>query len=147
MKELVMYSYKNKFLHCESINIKDLHKEFGSPFYCYSSNILEEKYTELKKALKNNNSLICFSLKSNSNQSIIKTCSSMGSGADVVSIGELKRAIKAGIPTNKIVFSGVGKTSEEIIFAIKNNILMINVESISELNQISSLASSSKTVE
>ena len=70
----------------------------------------------------------------------------MGSGADVVSIGELKRAIKAGIPTNKIVFSGVGKTSEEIIFAIKNNILMLNVESISELNQISSLASSSNLI-
>ena len=136
-----MYSYKNKFL-----NIKDLHKEFGSPFYCYSSSILEDKYTKLKKALKNDNSLICFSLKSNSNQSIIKTFSLMGSGADVVSIGELKRAIKAGIPTNKIVFSGVGKTSEEIIFAIKNNILMLNVESISELNQISSLASSSNLI-
>ena len=141
-----MYSYKNKFLHCESVNIKDLHKEFGSPFYCYSSSILEDKYTKLKKALKNDNSLICFSLKSNSNQSIIKTFSLMGSGADVVSIGELKRAIKAGIPTNKIVFSGVGKTSEEIIFAIKNNILMLNVESISELNQISSIASSSNLI-
>ena len=84
--------------------------------------------------------LVCFSLKANSNQSIIKTFSSLGSGADVVSIGELKRALKAKIPPNKIVFSGVGKNTDEIIFAIKNKILMINVESISELKQISTQA-------
>ena len=135
-----MYSYKNKNLHCENINLIELSKKVGSPFYCYSSKILESKYSELTDAFKEEDLLVCFSLKANSNQSIIKTFSSMGSGADVVSIGELKRAIKAGIPTNKIVFSGVGKTSEEIIFAIKNKILMINVESISELKQISTQA-------
>ena len=135
-----MYSYKNKNLHCENINLIELSKKVGSPFYCYSSKILESKYSELTDAFKEGDLLVCFSLKANSNQSIIKTFSSLGSGADVVSIGELKRALKAKIPPNKIVFSGVGKNTDEIIFAIKNKILMINVESISELKQISTQA-------
>ena len=135
-----MYSYKNKNLHCENINLIELSKKVGSPFYCYSSKILESKYSELIDAFKEEDLLVCFSLKANSNQSIIKTFSSLGSGADVVSIGELKRALKAKIPPNKIVFSGVGKNTDEIIFAIKNKILMINVESISELKQISTQA-------
>ena len=135
-----MYSYKNKNLHCENINLIELSKKVGSPFYCYSSKILESKYNELTDAFKEEDLLVCFSLKANSNQSIIKTFSSLGSGADVVSIGELKRALKAKIPPNKIVFSGVGKNTDEIIFAIKNKILMINVESISELKQISTQA-------
>ena len=135
-----MYSYKNKNLHCENINLIELSKKVGSPFYCYSSKILESKYSELTDAFKEEDILVCFSLKANSNQSIIKTFSSLGSGADVVSIGELKRALKAKIPPNKIVFSGVGKNTDEIIFAIKNKILMINVESISELKQISTQA-------
>ena len=137
-----MYSYKNKNLHCENINLIELSKKVGSPFYCYSSKILESKYSELTDAFKEEDLLVCFSLKANSNQSIIKTFSSLGSGADVVSIGELKRALKAKIPPNKIVFSGVGKNTDEIIFAIKNKILMINVESISELKQISTQAAS-----
>ena len=135
-----MYSYKNKNLHCENINLIELSKKVGSPFYCYSSKILESKYSELTDAFKEEDLLVCFSLKANSNQSIIKTFSSLGSGADVVSIGELKRALKAKIPPNKIVFSGVGKNTDEIIFAIKNKIFMINVESISELKQISTQA-------
>lgn len=135
-----MYSYKNKNLHCENINLIELSKKVGSPFYCYSSKILESKYSELTDAFKEEDLLVCFSLKANSNQSIIKTFSSLGSGADVVSIGELKRALKAKIPPNKIVFSGVGKNTDEIIFAIKNKILMINVESISELKQIATQA-------
>ena len=135
-----MYSYKNKNLHCENINLIELSKKVGSPFYCYSSKILESKYSELTDAFREEDLLVCFSLKANSNQSIIKTFSSLGSGADVVSIGELKRALKAKIPPNKIVFSGVGKNTDEIIFAIKNKILMINVESISELKQISTQA-------
>ena len=136
-----MYSYKNKNLYCENINLSEIAKDLGSPFYCYSSKILETKYKELANALHENDFLVCFSLKANSNQSIIKTFSTLGSGADVVSIGELKRALKAGIPANKIVFSGVGKNVDELIYAIKNNILMINVESISELKQISAQAS------
>ena len=135
-----MYSYKNKNLHCENIDLIEVSKKLGSPFYCYSSKILESKYSELTDAFKEEDLLVCFSLKANSNQSIIKTFSSLGSGADVVSIGELKRALKAKIPPNKIVFSGVGKNTDEIIFAIKNKILMINVESISELKQISTQA-------
>ena len=135
-----MYSYKNKNLHCENIDLIELSKKLGSPFYCYSSKILESKYNDLTNAFKEEDLLVCFSLKANSKQSIIKTFSSLGSGADVVSIGELKRALKAKIPPNKIVFSGVGKNTDEIIFAIKNKILMINVESISELKQIATQA-------
>ena len=137
-----MYSYINNQLHCENVDISELSNEIGSPFYCYSSEILTNKYSEIERAFEGKDLLICYSLKANSNQSIIKTFSSMGSGADVVSMGELKRALKAGIPNDKIVFSGVGKSPEEINFALKNNILMINVESVAELNKISELASS-----
>ena len=122
-----MYSYINNQLHCENVDISELSNEIGSPFYCYSSEILTNKYSEIERAFEGKDLLICYSLKANSNQSIIKTFSSMGSGADVVSMGELKRALKAGIPNDKIVFSGVGKSPEEINFALKNNILMINV--------------------
>ena len=132
-----MYSYINNQLHCENVDISELSNEIGSPFYCYSSEILTNKYSEIERAFEGKDLLICYSLKANSNQSIIKTFSSMGSGADVVSMGELKRALKAGIPNDKIVFSGVGKSPEEINFALKNNILMINVESVAELNKIS----------
>jgi len=136
-----MYSYINNQLHCENVDISKLSNEIGLPFYCYSSEILESKYSEIERAFNGKNLLTCYSLKANSNQSIIKTFASMGSGADVVSMGELKRALKAGIPNDKIVFSGVGKSLEEINFAITNNILMINVESISELMKISEQAS------
>ena len=100
-----MYSYINNQLHCENVDISELSNEIGSPFYCYSSEILTNKYSEIERAFEGKDLLICYSLKANSNQSIIKTFSSMGSGADVVSMGELKRALKAGIPNDKIVVS------------------------------------------
>ena len=121
------FNYINGELLIESINVSDIAKKIKTPFYCYSLNHLKEQYTKLDKSIELEDYEICFSIKSNSNQSIIKTFSKLGSGADVVSIGELKRALKAGIPSKKIVFSGVGKTSEEIEYAIKNDILMFNV--------------------
>jgi len=137
-----MYSYINNNLHCENVNISELYNEIGSSFYCYSSEILENQFTKISDAFKGKDCTVCYSLKANSNQSIIKTFSLMGSGADVVSLGELKRALKENIPTDKIVFSGVGKTTEEIDYAINQEIMMINIESIPELKKISERASS-----
>ena len=134
------FNYKNGELLIEGINVSDIAEKIKTPFYCYSLNHLKEQYTKLDESIELKDYEICFSIKSNSNQSIIKTFSKLGSGADVVSIGELKRALKAGIPSKKIVFSGVGKTSEEIEYAIKNDILMFNVESISELKKISQIS-------
>ena len=137
-----MYSYINNNLHCENVNISELYNKIGSSFYCYSSEILESQFTKINDAFKGKDFTVCYSLKANSNQSIIRTFSLMGSGADVVSLGELKRALKENIPTDKIVFSGVGKTTEEIDYAINQEIMMINVESIPELKKISERASS-----
>lgn len=131
------FNYKNSELTVENITISKIAEEIKTPFYCYSLDNLKEQYKKLDQSISLKNYHICYSVKSNSNQSIIKTFSKLGSGADVVSIGELKRALMAGIPAKKIVFSGIGKSSEEIQYAIKNNILMFNVESISELKKIS----------
>ena len=131
------FNYENGELKIEDINLSEIAKKIKTPFYCYSYNHLKEQYSKLDQSINLEDYHICYSIKSNSNQSIIKTFSKLGSGADVVSMGELKRALKAGIPSQKIVFSGIGKSSEEIEFAIKNNILMFNVESIGELKKLS----------
>ncbi len=97
---------------------------------------MKDQYSSLDNSINLKDYEICYAVKSNSNQSIIKNFANMGSGADVVSIGEMKRALKANISPNKIVFSGVGKNSNEIRFALENDILMFNVESVSELKKI-----------
>ena len=124
----------------ENITALKLAKIYKTPFYCYSLGQLQENYRSLKDSFKNINPLICFSIKSNSNLALIKELKKMGSGADVVSVGELLKAIKAGINSKKIVFSGVGKTEEEILTAIKKRVLLINVESESEVNLINKIA-------
>ena len=130
------FKFKNNVLHVENVSINNLKKKFGTPFYCYSTNTIIEKFNEFKKYFNNSNITICYALKANPNIAILKILSKLGCGAEVVSIGELLRALKAGISNNKIVFSGVGKTSEELEYAIKNNILQINVESSDELELI-----------
>ena len=134
------FTYKESRLSAENIDLADLVKSISTPFYCYSLSSLQDKYKTLSSSYKNDNLLICYSIKANSNQSIIKCFSDLGSGADVVSIGELKRALKAKIPNKKIVFSGVGKTTEEINYALEKDILMFNVESLDELKHLSVLA-------
>ena len=129
--------YEKGNLTFDNLIIKDITKEIETPFYCYSLNYLKDQYKNLNNAINLQNYEICYAVKSNSNQSIIKNFANMGSGADVVSIGEMKRALKANISPNKIVFSGVGKNSNEIRFALENDILMFNVESVSELKKIS----------
>ena len=133
--------YKNKNLFVESVSVKKLTSKFNTPFYLYSEESIIENYKSFLNNFKKSKPLICFSVKANSNIQILKVLKKMGSGADVVSGGELLKAIKSGIKPNKIVFSGVGKTEEEIRLAIKKNILLINVESENEallINKISS---------
>ena len=137
---MINYNYKKGNLIFDDLNIKNITKEVETPFYCYSLNYLKDQYSSLDNSIKLKDYEICYAIKSNSNQSIIKNFANMGSGADVVSIGEMKRALKANIPPNKIVFSGVGKNSNEIKFALENDILMFNVESVSELKKISNEA-------
>ena len=127
-------------LWIENISALRLAKKYKTPFYCYSLKQLKENYTFFKNTFRKINPLICFSVKSKSNINILKELKKMGSGADVVSIGELLKSIKAGIKNNKIVFSGVGKTEEEILTAINKKVLLINVESENEANLINKIA-------
>ena len=137
-------NYINKKLSISGINIQAVAKKFGTPAYCYSYNQLKENINNFKKNFKSFSPLICFAIKSNTNVNLIKEISKFGLGADVVSLGELMKALKAGIKPNKIVFSGVGKTTEEINFAINKKILLINAESKSEILEIERIAKKNK---
>ncbi len=132
--------YINKRLTLEKINFQRIAKKFGTPFYCYSYSKLKENVNKFKENFKSFSPLICFAIKSNTNVNLIREIKKFGLGADVVSLGELMIAIKAGIKPNKIVFSGVGKTSNELNFAINKKILLINAESLSEIMEINRLA-------
>jgi len=132
--------YINKKLTLEKINFQKIANKFGTPFYSYSYSKLKENINNFKKSFKSFSPLICFAVKSNTNVHIIREIKKLGLGADVVSMGELMLALKAGINPNKIVFSGVGKTSEEISFAIDKKILLINAESLSEIKEINRIA-------
>ena len=132
--------YNNKSLSIEKVRVEDLAKKFGTPTYCYSYKKLKENINNFKKNFKSFNSLICFAVKSNTNINLIKEIKKLGLGADVVSMGELMIALKAGIEPKKIVFSGVGKTPAEISYAIDKKILLINAESESEIIQIEKIA-------
>ncbi len=132
--------YKNNNLFVEKISVKRLVSKYKSPFYLYSNSNIVQNYRLFYNNFRKTNPLICFSVKANSNLQILKILKNMGSGADVVSGGELLKALKSGIKPNKIVFSGVGKTEEELRLAIKKRILLINVESENEailINKIS----------
>ena len=124
----------------ENISALNLTKKYKTPFYCYSLSQIKNNYYNLANTFKTIKPIICFSIKSNSNLTLLKELRKIGSGADVVSAGELLKATKAGINPKKIVFSGIGKTEEEIKMAIKKNVLLINVESESELNLINKVS-------
>jgi diaminopimelate decarboxylase len=138
--------YKNKIFSVENISVNKLTKKFATPIYCYSYKELNKNIINFKKNFKSFNPLICFSVKSNNNINLLKEIKKLGCGADVVSIGELMIALKAGINKNKIVFSGVGKTFDELNYAINKNILLINSESISEVLQIEKIAKLKKKI-
>jgi len=132
--------YINKKLTIEKINLQKIANKFGTPFYSYSYSKMKENINSFKRNFKSISPLICFAVKSNTNINIIREIKKFGLGADVVSLGELMMALKAGINPNKIVFSGVGKKSNEISFAIDKKILLINAESLSEIKEINRLA-------
>ncbi|WP_420559927.1 diaminopimelate decarboxylase [Tepidicaulis sp.] len=134
------FAYKNGVLHAEDVALSDIAAKIGTPFYCYSRATIERHYQVFADAFKGTDTLICYSVKANSNLAVIKLLADLGSGADVVSQGELRRALAAGIAPEKIVFSGVGKTEEEMRFALETGILQFNVESEPELEQLSKVA-------
>jgi len=123
-----------------AINFKELAEKYQTPYYVYDFDYITQQYTELKDAFKARKSLISYAVKANSNLSVVKHLGDQGSGADCVSIGEVKRAIKVGIAKYKIIFSGVGKTDIEIKEALELDILMINVESEAELHRVALVA-------
>ena len=129
-------SYESNKLKMEEFFLHDLAKQFKTPVYCYSVSQIKHNFIELKNSFINCKPLICYAVKANFNKNIIKILANLGAGADVVSMGELKQSIKNGISKNKIVFSGVGKTLEELKFAIKKQIKQINVESEEELEDV-----------
>ena len=132
--------YSSQELKIDGYKAKTLVQKYSTPLYCYSFKKIRANIDNFKKNFKEVNPLICFSVKSNSNKILLKEIGKMGLGADVVSIGELVRALKSGIRSNKIVFSGVGKTANEIDYAIKKKILLINTESKSEILEIEKIA-------
>ena len=136
-KQSKMINYQNNKPFVEGVAIEDIASSHATPMYVYSQTKIEEKYNELKNAL---NAEIFYAVKANSNQAIIKLMYKLGAGADVVSVGELERAITAGINPKKIIFEGIGKSKEDISFAISNNIRLINVESIDEIQRINNVA-------
>jgi diaminopimelate decarboxylase len=133
-------NYKGNHLSVEEVLVSDIADKVSTPFYCYSLQSIIDSYSKIKGVFKNFSPLICYSLKANSNLAIVKTLANLGSGADVGSEGELRKALKAGIPPNKIVFSGVGKSINEILYALESEIYQFNVESEAELNFINSIA-------
>src|SRR2546430_8507225 len=134
------FDLRNGVLHAEAVNLSELADAVGTPFYCYSTATLERHYRVFTEAFAGEKTLVCYAMKANSNQSVLRTLARLGAGADVVSGGELKRALAAGIPPNKILFSGVGKTEIELRAALAADILCINVESEPELELLSKLA-------
>jgi diaminopimelate decarboxylase len=137
------FTYRDGTLHAEQLPIAALAEAVGTPFYCYSAATLRRHYTVLDEALAEaglSERLICYSVKANSNLAVIATLAQLGAGADIVSQGELRRALEAGVPAEKIVFSGVGKTAEEMRAALAVGILQFNVESLSEIDLLADTA-------
>jgi len=134
------FAYRDGVLHAEAVNLAKLAQAVGTPFYCYSTATLERHYRVFAEAFADVPALVCYAVKANSNQAVLATLARLGCGADVVSGGELKRALAAGVPPDKIMFSGIGKTSAELAQALDENILCVNVESESELELLSTIA-------
>lgn len=135
------FDYKNGALHAEDVAIEEIARAVGTPFYCYSTATLTRHYQVFASAFDDIPSLVCYAMKANSNQAVLKTLGKLGAGMDVVSEGELRRARAADVPASKIVFSGVGKTEAEQAYALDEDILCFNVESEPELLQLSRVAS------
>ena len=134
------FAYRNGVLHAEGVSIAALADAVGTPFYCYSTATIERHYRVFAGAFADVDALVCYAVKANSNQAVIATLAQLGAGADVVSEGELKRAHAAGMPADRILFSGVGKSARELALAVESGILCVNVESEPELALLSEIA-------
>ncbi|MGA7432220.1 MAG: diaminopimelate decarboxylase [Xanthobacteraceae bacterium] len=134
------FDSRSGVLHAEGVDLTTLADAVGTPFYCYSSATIERHYKVFAGAFADVDALVCYAMKANSNQAVIATLAKLGAGADVVSGGELLRARAAGVPPDKIMFSGVGKTTDELVLAVEQNILCVNVESEPELELLSGIA-------
>lgn len=134
------FEYRDGALHAENVPVSRIAAAVGTPFYCYSTATLERHYRVFSGAFADIDALVCYALKANSNQAVVATLARLGSGADVVSEGELRRALAAGVPANKIMFSGVGKTKRELDAGLEADILCFNVESVPELHALSARA-------
>ena len=133
-------SYKQDRLFVEDVAVSEITTSLRTPFYVYSRTVIEENFGKFKGSLEGLDSIICYSVKANSNLSVLETIAKLGGGADVVSLGEYKRALIAGIDPRKIVFSGVGKQDFEIAETLKSSLLQFNIESVSELEAINKIA-------
>lgn len=138
------FKYKKGELYAEEVPVREIAAKYGTPVYIYSASTLVRHFKAYDEAFDGKHHIICFALKANSNSAVIRLFAKHGAGADVVSGGELFRALKAGIPAKKIVYAGVGKTADEIRFALKSKILMFNVESENELREIDRIAADMK---
>ena len=134
------FTYCAGVLHAEAVDLNTIADAVGTPFYCYSSATIERHYKVFAGAFADVDALVCYAVKANSNQAVIATLAKLGAGADVVSEGELLRALAAGVPADKIMFSGIGKTARELTLAIERGVLCINVESEPELELLASIA-------
>jgi diaminopimelate decarboxylase len=141
-----MVQFKKNDLCIEEVKLRDIAKKYGTAIYVYSKNRIIKNFENYRKALKSRDGIICFACKANSNGTILKLLVNLGAGADTTSGGEIYRCLRAGFNPSKIVYAGVGKTTEEIEFALKNKILMFNIESFEELDLIDKVAGKMKTV-
>lgn len=135
------FIYKDGILHAEDVPLTRIAEDVGTPFYCYSTATLTRHFRLFQEALDGLDHLVCFAIKSLSNQAILRILAQLGAGMDVVSGGEYRRALAAGVPGERIVFSGVGKTRAEMAFALEHGIRQFNVESVEELRVLSAVAS------
>ena len=136
------FHYKDGVLHAEDVSLARIAAEVGTPFYCYATATLERHYKVLAQAFAGQDAVICFAVKANSNQAVLATLARLGAGMDVVSEGELRRARAAGVPADRVIFAGVGKSREEMAYALNEGIFSFNVESEPELHALSEVAHS-----
>src|ERR1700761_2599397 len=134
------FIYQKGSLHAEAVDLAEIAGQVGTPFYCYSTATIAERYRRFASAVAPLGGRICYAVKANSNQAVLATLAQLGAGADVVSEGEARRAVAAGIPPARIVFSGVGKTEPELIYALETGIGQVNIESERDLELLSRLA-------
>jgi len=137
---MTFFNYREGRLYAENVPVEQIAEELGTPCYCYSASALRENYNTYSDHFDADHSLVCYAVKANSNLGVIRMLGRMGAGADVVSEGELRRALRAGIPARKIVFSGVAKHAGEMEFALEQDILQFNIESMPELEQLNDVA-------